>query len=46
MLSYKPPGVEVVAPNTFVVKGGVLIGSITNLDCGSDEILVGRKEFE
>jgi hypothetical protein len=34
--------VEVVAPNTYVVRGGVLIGFTTNLGRGLDEVLVGR----
>jgi hypothetical protein len=32
----------VVAPNTTVVKGGILIGSATNLGHGSGSISIGR----
>jgi hypothetical protein len=34
--------VEVVAPNTNFVKGGVLIRFVTNLGCGSGGVLEGR----
>jgi hypothetical protein len=32
----------VVAPNTNVVRGGVLIGFATNLGCGLSRVLAGR----
>jgi hypothetical protein len=32
----------IVAPSTNVVKSGVLIGSATNLGCGSSKVLIGR----
>jgi hypothetical protein len=32
----------IVAPNTNVVKGGVLIGSTTNLGHGLDKVSAGR----
>ncbi len=43
----QPIGIEViqslnVAPNTNVVKGGVLIRAATNLGCGSGGVPMGR----
>lgn len=36
-------GVEtIVAPNTNVVRGGVLIGFVANLGCGSSKVSMGR----
>jgi hypothetical protein len=32
----------VVAPNTNSIKGGILIGFVMNLGCGSGGVLVGR----